>query len=66
MDTERKTCDIGTRGKKLLFLDITSTNIDILVPSLYHCVETCSIEVFSLPHLRFNLFVINETFATQL
>jgi hypothetical protein len=57
-------------GKKLL-LDISSTNIDTLVPSLYHCVETTSMEVFwllhqPLPHLRFNLFVISETFATQL
>jgi hypothetical protein len=39
-----------------LFLDISSTNIDTLVSSLYRCVETRSIEVFwllshSLPHL---------------
>jgi hypothetical protein len=27
-------------GKKHLFLDITSTNIDTLVPLLYQCVET--------------------------
>jgi hypothetical protein len=42
-----------------------------LAPSLYQCVETRSIEVFCLlsqplPHLRFNLFVISETFVTQL
>jgi hypothetical protein len=47
---------------KNVFLDISSTNIDTLIPSLYQCVDTCSIEVFSLlsrpfPHLRFNLFV---------
>jgi hypothetical protein len=28
------------------FLDISSTNIDTIVPSLYQCVETLSIEVF--------------------
>jgi hypothetical protein len=42
-------------GKKHLFLDISSTNIDTLVPSLYQCVETRSTEVFwlsqPLPHL---------------
>jgi hypothetical protein len=50
---------------KKLFLDI-STNIDRLVPSLYQCIETRSIEVFwllsqPLPHFRFNFFVIGET-----
>jgi hypothetical protein len=54
---------------KNLFLDIFSTNID--TPSLYQCVETHSTESFRLlsqplPHLCFNLFVIIETFATQL
>jgi hypothetical protein len=29
-------------------VDIPSTNIDTLVPSLYQCVETGSIEVFWL------------------
>jgi hypothetical protein len=33
-------------GKKHLFLDISFTNIDKLVPSLYQCIETRSIEVF--------------------
>jgi hypothetical protein len=33
-------------GKKHLFLYISSTNIDTLVPSLYQCVETRSVEVF--------------------
>jgi hypothetical protein len=52
------------------FLDISSTNIDTLVPSLYQCVETRSKEVFLLlsqllPHLRFNLVVISEKFATK-
>jgi hypothetical protein len=35
-------------GKKHLFLDISSTNIVTLVPSLYQCVETRSIKVFRL------------------
>jgi hypothetical protein len=53
------------------FLDISSTNIDKLAPSLYQCLETHSIEVFwllsrPLPHRHFNLFVISEMFATQL
>jgi hypothetical protein len=65
-----KTYDIRT-CEKYLFLNISSTNIDTLVPSLYHCFETYSTEVFwllsqPLPYLRFNLFVISETFATQL
>jgi hypothetical protein len=45
IDIKYKTCDIRT-WKEHLFLDISSTNIDTLVPSLYHCVETRSIEVF--------------------
>jgi hypothetical protein len=70
MDIKSKTCDIRTEGKHL-FLDISSTNIDTLVPSLHQCVETRSKEVFSLlaqplPHLCFNLFVISEMFAAQL
>jgi hypothetical protein len=69
MDIRHKICDTRT-WKQHLFLDISYTNIDTLVPSLYQCVETCSIEVFSLlsqplSHLRFNLFVISETFATK-
>jgi hypothetical protein len=69
MDIKRKKCDIRSR-KEHLFLNISSTNIGTLVPSLYQCVETCSSEVFwllyqSLPHLRFNFFVISETFATK-
>jgi hypothetical protein len=55
MDIKRKMCDIRTWVKHLL-LDIFSTNIDTLVPSLYHYFETRSIEVFivlsqPLPHL---------------
>jgi hypothetical protein len=67
-----KTCDIRLwLRKKHLFLDISSTNIDTLAPSLYQCAETRSTEVFSLlsqplPHLRFNLFVMSETLAIQL
>jgi hypothetical protein len=44
MDIKRKTCDIRTWGK--MFLDISSTNIDTLVPPLYQCAETRSTEVF--------------------
>jgi hypothetical protein len=47
MDIKRKTCDIGTWEKYFFaFLDISSIIIDIFVPSLYQCVETCNIEVF--------------------
>jgi hypothetical protein len=50
---------------------MSSTDIETLVPSLYQCVETRIIEVFCLlsqplPHLRFNLIVISQTFSTQL
>jgi hypothetical protein len=45
MDMKRKTYDIRT-WEKHLFLDVSSTNIDTHVPSLYQCVETRSIEVF--------------------
>jgi cytidylate kinase len=44
-DMKRKTSDIQT-WKRNLFLDISSTNIDTLVPSLYQCVETRSKEAF--------------------
>jgi hypothetical protein len=69
MDMKRKTCDIRN-WKKHLVLDISSTNIDTLAPSLYQCVETRSVEVLRLlspplPQLRFNRFVISETFATK-
>jgi hypothetical protein len=51
------TCDIRN-GRKILFLDIFSTNIDTLVPSLCQCVETRNIEVYRLssqplPRLRY-------------
>jgi hypothetical protein len=67
MDIRRKTCYIRT-WEKHLFLDISPTDIVRLVPSLYHCVETHSIEAFWVlfhppPHLRFNL---SEMFSTQL
>jgi hypothetical protein len=66
---KRKTCNIRN-WTKYLFLDISSTNIDTLAPSLYQCVETRRIEVFRLlyqplPHLLFNVFVISETSATN-
>jgi hypothetical protein len=35
-------------GKKHLFLDISCTNIDTLVPSLYQCVKILGMEVFWL------------------
>jgi hypothetical protein len=72
MDMERKICDIRTWGTKLLFLDISSSSINKLVPSLYRCVEIRNVEVFCellsqpLPHLRFNVFVICDTFAPKL
>jgi hypothetical protein len=46
MDIRRKHVIFELRKKKHLFLDISSTNIDKLVPSLYQCLETRSIEVF--------------------
>jgi hypothetical protein len=39
MDIKRNSCDIRT-WEKHLFLDISSTNIDTLVPSLYQYVKT--------------------------
>jgi hypothetical protein len=47
MDINRKTFDIRT-WKKHLLLHIPSINIGTLVPSLYQCIETLSIEVFLL------------------
>jgi hypothetical protein len=71
IDIKRKTFDIRTWKEKHLFLDTSSTNIDTLAPSLYQCVETRSIDIFWMlsppfPRLRFNVFVIRETSATQL
>jgi hypothetical protein len=69
MDVKHKTYDFRN-WKKHLFLNISSTNTDTLVPSLYQCIETRSIKVFGLlsqplPHLHFNIFVISKTFATK-
>jgi hypothetical protein len=71
MDIKRKTCDIETWEK--LFLYISFINIDTIVPSLYQCVETRSIEVFwllsqAIPHLRFIIwdFRMCLNFSTQL
>jgi hypothetical protein len=69
MDVKHKTRYIQT-WKKHLFPNVSSTNTDTLVPLLYCCIKTCSIEVFlllsqPLLHLCFNLFVISETFATK-
>jgi hypothetical protein len=46
MHIKRKTCDTGT-WQKHLCLDISSTNTDTLVPSLYQRVEFRSMEVLS-------------------
>jgi hypothetical protein len=45
MHIKHKICVIRT-WKEHLFLDISSTNTDTLVPLLYQCVKTSSIEVF--------------------
>jgi hypothetical protein len=52
MDVKRKIYDIRI-WEKHSFLDISSTNIDTLVPSLYQCVETRSIEVCSVVSTTF-------------
>jgi hypothetical protein len=57
-------------GEKHLFLNISFTNTDTPVPSLYQCVETRSIEVFwllslPLPHLHLNFFT-SKTVVTFL
>jgi hypothetical protein len=69
MDIKRNTYDIRT-WRRHLFLDISSINIDTLVPSLYHCVETRNTEFFwllsqLLQYLRFKLFFISETFVAK-
>jgi hypothetical protein len=46
IDIKRKTSVIQTWKKKHFFLDVSSSNTDIVAPSLYQCVETRSIEVF--------------------
>jgi hypothetical protein len=45
MGIKSKTLDIRTWGKHLL-LDISSINIDTLVPSFYQRLKTSSIQVF--------------------
>jgi hypothetical protein len=57
-------------GENIYFLT-SSANIDALVLLLYQCFKARSIEVFLLlsqpfPHLRFNLFVISKTSATNM
>jgi hypothetical protein len=74
MDIKSKICESRTWGENYLFLDISSTDNDTLVPSLYQCVETPNTEVFwllsqPLPHFRFNLFLISKSlprFSTKL
>jgi hypothetical protein len=66
---KRKACNVRT-WKEHLFFNISSTNIDTLVPSLCQWVETHSVEVFCLlyepfPHLRFNPFVLKRNFTTE-
>jgi hypothetical protein len=64
MDIKRKTCDMRIWGKHS-FLNISSTNIDTLVSSLYQCAKTRNTEVSWLLSQRFNLFIISETFVTK-
>jgi hypothetical protein len=74
MDIKREIYDIRIWKKKHLFLDISSTNIDTLVPSLYQCVETRSIKVFDccLSHFRNSVSTSSSStkglprFSTQL
>jgi hypothetical protein len=47
MGIKLKTHDIGT-WEKHLFLDISSANIDTLVPSLYQHVETRTTEILTV------------------
>jgi prephenate dehydratase len=56
MNIKCKTCDIRI-WEKQLFLDISSTNTEALVPSLYQCIETHSTEVFDclLSHFHTSL-----------
>jgi hypothetical protein len=61
IDIKSKTCDIETWTKHL-FLDISFTNTDTLVPSLYQCIETRSREVFwllSQPLRIWSYFICN-------
>jgi hypothetical protein len=58
------TCDIRIWGKHS-FLDISFTNPDTLVSSLYQCVKTRNTEVSWLLSQRFNLFIMSETFVTK-
>jgi hypothetical protein len=46
MGTKRKTCDIPTWGKNHLFLEISPTNIDTLVSSLYSSSFDCCLSHF--------------------
>jgi hypothetical protein len=48
MDIKCKTCDTEPGiNIHVVFLDISSTNIDTLVPSLYQCVERSLLTVVS-------------------
>jgi hypothetical protein len=69
MNIKRKTRRIRS-WEEHLFHDISSTNIDTLVPLLYQCVETRSMEAFfnTVPATSappFEPLVISETFATS-
>jgi hypothetical protein len=66
---QHKTYDIRTWRNNVYFSTYPPGTVMHL--SRYQCAETRSTEVFRLlsqplPHLRFNLFVISEIFATQL
>jgi hypothetical protein len=70
MDTKCKIYDVHTWKKTFISRHILHQHW-YACPSLYQCVETCSMEVYwlfsqTLRHSRFNLFVISETFATFL
>jgi hypothetical protein len=67
MDIKRKTCDIRTREKHL-FLDISSTGIDTLVPiALPARPNPQHRNILSIRALVSTSFVISQTtFATQL
>jgi hypothetical protein len=65
MNIKRRTCDIRIWNKKKLFLDISSTNIDTLVPSLYQCVETLSVEAFDCCLRHFHTSVSNSSSSAK-
>jgi hypothetical protein len=64
MHTKHRTCDNQT-WKELFLLQISYTNIETHVPSLYECVETRSIDVFDCCLSQFPISVSSsETFES--